>query len=273
MAAKYTPTWHTTTYPAISPTKPSISAANKTVFITGGSRGIGSAIAASFVIAGASNIVLLGRSLSMLQGVKEKLENTSSKSRIHTFAADITNKAAIDQAFTTVHEIIGPIDILVNNAAYLPTPALLTEALLDDRWHGFEVNVLGSVLVTRAFLHTAAAEPVFINISSAVLAYPSNERIELVRVVQGDVRASAGFCSSRESQYESHEYPARCLDGMLVSLPADFVVWAASPEAAFLNGKYVWVNWDVEELKAQKEELVENTKLLMMGLQGWPSEV
>ena len=60
---------------------------------------------------------------------------------------------------------------------------------------------------------------------------------------------------------------------MLVSLPADFVVWAASPEAAFLNGKYVWVNWDVEELKAQKEELVENTKLLMMGLQGWPSEV
>jgi NAD(P)-dependent dehydrogenase (short-subunit alcohol dehydrogenase family) len=31
-----------------------------------------------------------------------------------------------------------------------------------------------------------------------------------------------------------------------VELPADFVVWAASPEAKFLKGKLAWSNWDVE---------------------------
>ena len=59
---------------------------------------------------------------------------------------------------------------------------------------------------------------------------------------------------------------------VLVSLPADFVVWAASPEAEFLKGRYVWVNWDIEELKARKEELVEKN-LLTMGLRGWPADV
>lgn len=44
---------------------------------------------------------------------------------------------------------------------------------------------------------------------------------------------------------------------LLVSLPADFLVWAASPEAEFLKGKLVWSNWDVEELRARAKELEE----------------
>ncbi|RDH32985.1 hypothetical protein BDQ94DRAFT_36069 [Aspergillus welwitschiae] len=34
-----------------------------------------------------------------------------------------------------------------------------------------------------------------------------------------------------------------------VNLSADFMVWLASPEAAFFNWKQVWQNWDVDELK------------------------
>lgn len=47
------------------------------------------------------------------------------------------------------------------------------------------------------------------------------------------------------------------------------MVWLASPEAAFLKSKYVWANWDVEELMAQKEEIESGTKL-SIGLVGWP---
>ena len=54
-----------------------------------------------------------------------------------------------------------------------------------------------------------------------------------------------------------------------VSLPADFVVWAASPAAAFLKGKLVWSNWDVEELMARAEE-IEAGNTLTLGLNGWP---
>ncbi|KAJ5685991.1 Short-chain dehydrogenase/reductase SDR [Penicillium majusculum] len=37
-----------------------------------------------------------------------------------------------------------------------------------------------------------------------------------------------------------------------INLPGHFMVWAASPEGAFLKGKIIWSNWDVEELKERK---------------------
>jgi hypothetical protein len=55
---------------------------------------------------------------------------------------------------------------------------------------------------------------------------------------------------------------------MQVELAASFVVWAASPEAAFLKGKFVWANWDVNELIAKKEAL-ESSPQLTIGLIGW----
>jgi hypothetical protein len=47
------------------------------------------------------------------------------------------------------------------------------------------------------------------------------------------------------------------------------MVWVTSPEAEFLKGKFVWSNWDIEELIAKKEELV-NSPDLTIGLLGWP---
>ncbi|KAL1864922.1 hypothetical protein VTK73DRAFT_5608 [Phialemonium thermophilum] len=54
-----------------------------------------------------------------------------------------------------------------------------------------------------------------------------------------------------------------------VSLPASFIVWLASPEARFLRGKFLWANWDVDELKARAAEM-EKSPLLTIGLNGWP---
>ena len=44
-------------------------------------------------------------------------------------------------------------------------------------------------------------------------------------------------------------------------------MWAASPGADFLNGKYIFANFDVDELKAQKKEIQEKG-LLQMWLAG-----
>lgn len=60
---------------------------------------------------------------------------------------------------------------------------------------------------------------------------------------------------------------------VVVSLPSDFLVWLASPEASFLNGKLVFSAWDVEELKARQKEILggpPGTGELWLGFQGFP---
>jgi len=46
-------------------------------------------------------------------------------------------------------------------------------------------------------------------------------------------------------------------------------VWAASPEARFTDGKILWCNWDVDELKAMKGD-IEGTDLFTTGMVGFP---
>lgn len=51
------------------------------------------------------------------------------------------------------------------------------------------------------------------------------------------------------------------------SLPGAFAVWCASADSESLRGKFLWANWDVEELKARESQ---GTQQLTMGLLGWP---
>jgi hypothetical protein len=47
-------------------------------------------------------------------------------------------------------------------------------------------------------------------------------------------------------------------DNLVVELPGHFTVWLASPEGAFLAGRMVSCNWDVEELKAVAHKVPES---------------
>lgn len=51
------------------------------------------------------------------------------------------------------------------------------------------------------------------------------------------------------------------------SLPASVCVWASTPAASFLHGRFIWSNWDVEEL-AQRETELHEPGYLRIGLQG-----
>jgi hypothetical protein len=44
-------------------------------------------------------------------------------------------------------------------------------------------------------------------------------------------------------------------------LAGDFILWTTSEEAKFLSGRFVWVNWDVDELVAMKEEILKGDLL------------
>jgi NAD(P)-dependent dehydrogenase (short-subunit alcohol dehydrogenase family) len=44
-------------------------------------------------------------------------------------------------------------------------------------------------------------------------------------------------------------------------LVGNFINWAASNDAAFLAGRFAWMQWDVEELRKMKEEILEKDLL------------
>jgi len=54
-----------------------------------------------------------------------------------------------------------------------------------------------------------------------------------------------------------------------LELPSHFAVWLCSEEAKFLRGRFVWSNWDVDQLNAKKAE-IENSLMLTANCIGWP---
>jgi hypothetical protein len=55
----------------------------------------------------------------------------------------------------------------------------------------------------------------------------------------------------------------------LAKLSAGFMVWLTLPEAQFLNGRFVYANWDVDELKSKAKDISTGTQLIA-NIDGWP---
>jgi NAD(P)-dependent dehydrogenase (short-subunit alcohol dehydrogenase family) len=91
----FTKAHHRAPYDAIAPSNPALSAAGKTIVVTGGGGGTGRAISASFVEAGAAAIMLIGRSESSLKQAQAALPGIQS-TRISCSSADITDPEAIE---------------------------------------------------------------------------------------------------------------------------------------------------------------------------------
>ena len=55
-----------------------------------------------------------------------------------------------------------------------------------------------------------------------------------------------------------------------MNLAGHYAVWAASPEAKFLHGRFVWSSWDVEELKSGPvgERIANEPEFLKVGVNG-----
>lgn len=131
------------------------SLAGRTVLLSGGTRGIGLAIAVR-VAADGANVVLLGKT----DQPHPKLPGT-----LHTAAAQVEAAGGLalpvvcdirfdDQVLAAVEQAVaafGGIDVLVNNASAIsPTPTLDTEMKRFDLMH--QVNVRGTFMVTKAAL-------------------------------------------------------------------------------------------------------------------------
>jgi NAD(P)-dependent dehydrogenase (short-subunit alcohol dehydrogenase family) len=122
----------------------------KTVLITGASSGIGKA--AAFKIAKAGGIPLLvARSADKLEEAKRDIEDSGGVA--HTYSADISDPASVDQLVERVLADHPAIDILVNNAGRSIRRSV---ALSYDRFHDYErtiqLNYLGTIKLIMGLL-------------------------------------------------------------------------------------------------------------------------
>ena len=122
----------------------------KTALVTGGSRGIGKAIALQL---GKSFNVVVGYSSSKDSGDKVVAEIINSGGTASPVEIDVTNIESIENAFTTIEKEYGGVDVLVNNAGI--TKDNILPRLKEDDWNDvIDTNLSGSYRTSqRAIKH------------------------------------------------------------------------------------------------------------------------
>ena len=122
-----------------------------TALVTGGSRGIGRAIALSLARAGARVAVNYLQNEEAAQEVVEEIE--SSGSMAIKVKGDVSQKKEVEKMIEQIHQKLGMIDILVNNAGIGDLYYSSALSIVEETWDKIlAVNLRGTFLVSQAVL-------------------------------------------------------------------------------------------------------------------------
>jgi 3-oxoacyl-[acyl-carrier protein] reductase len=122
---------------------------NRVALVTGGSRGIGKAIALALAEVGAAVAVNYRARDREATSVVETIRQSGG--RAVPYAADVSVASAVQNMISGVEERLGPIDILVNNAG-TATIRGLDDMTEEDFDHTIAVNLKSAFLCTQAVL-------------------------------------------------------------------------------------------------------------------------
>ena len=132
--------------------------------VTGGSRGIGAAVAAALAARGA-NITLMSRTVADLEARAAEIAGTGAN--VHIAECSVADEVSVARAFRSAHEALGPAGILVNNAGIAQSARFqdTSRAMWDDI---IGVNLTGTWLCSQQVLPgmIAARRGRIVNMSS-----------------------------------------------------------------------------------------------------------
>lgn len=160
---------------------------DKTIIVTGGGTGVGKCVAQTFVNAGAQ-VVITGRRGQVLDEVCAEMIATNASASIKSFAADMSDRAAVKALVEFTNTEFGPVDILVSNAGTNIANRKL-DAITPEDWDlVMNVNATGAFNITQAVLPQMREKKdgVIISISS-------------VAGVQASVLAGAAYNASKHA--------------------------------------------------------------------------
>jgi uncharacterized oxidoreductase len=137
----------------------------KCAVVTGGSSGIGLALAREFLARGAQ-VLIVGRRQERLNEAASELARSGTT--VKTFAGDVTNSSDRTKLIAKAVAELGGIDILVNNAGAVRAGRL--EAIAEDEIRAMmEVDLIAPILLTREALPhlRKGGDSLIVNITSA----------------------------------------------------------------------------------------------------------
>ena len=122
---------------------------DRIALVTGGSRGIGKAIALALADAGAAVAVNYRERSDEAEAVAAAIRKNGGRAEV--FSADVSDRSAVQGMVRDIEERLGPIDILINNAgiAAIRTIDEITEEEFD---RSIAVNLKSVFLCTQAVL-------------------------------------------------------------------------------------------------------------------------
>jgi 3-oxoacyl-[acyl-carrier protein] reductase len=137
----------------------------KVALVTGGSRGIGAAIAKRLAADGASVAVTYSKGAAEADAIVKGIEKAGGKAI--AIQANATDAAAVKAAVDKTAATFGKIDVLVNNAG-TAIPKKFEDTTLEEIDQMFALNVRGTLVATQAALKHMGKGGRVINIGSCV---------------------------------------------------------------------------------------------------------
>ena len=281
---------HHAVYEAIDP-KSGLkdSASGKVVFIAGASRGIGQATAIAFAEAGAKVVYLTARSEDALQETQALVSKANPQTQCAYAICDVTSAEQVEAAVADCVAKFGSIDAVDANAGYLGPWVKIGESDPEGWWWNWEVNVRGAYHVIRftlphliesakrfaaedrssghlILLSSIGAQFLMMGASDYQTAKHAINR--LCEFVQSDHGEDGIKCFAIHPGGVSTELGRNMPEAMheyLVDEPelaAGFAVWLCSGRADWAKGRYLSATWDVGELAALREDILQHDLLV-----------
>ena len=142
--------------------------AKNTILITGGSGGIGYALAKEFLALG-NTVIITGRDPKKLADAKNR------NPQLHTIESDVADPKAIEALYTKIIKEFPDLNILVNNAGIMKKMNLNDgKSDLIELTSEIEINLMGPIRMVKKFLpHLKTKQnPAIVNVSSGLAFVP-----------------------------------------------------------------------------------------------------
>jgi NAD(P)-dependent dehydrogenase (short-subunit alcohol dehydrogenase family) len=258
--------------------------------ITGGGRGIGQAIALALAAQGVA-VAVAARSEHQLAETVAQVEQLGG--RALAFPVDVTDQQVVEQMVAQVEEALGPVDLLVNNAALVGQAGPMHGAGAEAWWRVMEVNLRGPFLCSQAVLpgmmarrrgrivnvSSGVSDMAWANVSAYAISKAALNRFSEILALESAAHNIAVFAldpgtvrTAMAEQGLSAEWQQ--WDDLLLRIfaegrdvpperAAQLTVALASGKADVLSGRFVSVKYDLEQMIEQAQRIQDESLYLL----------